>query len=171
MMFSKTMAMALAATMVCAAQAAGAEKSGSFTSIASLQHDYSAVEHPDGTIFAGPIEGTSTVVESSGGGPFAAGGHSLVKCVAYGKRSAAGLDIETACATTDADGDRLNTFSKRHAGDVDAGGGGEGSIELLGGTGRYAGVTGRCTYETDYLAGNRAITTARCMWRKSGDEN
>lgn len=170
MIFGRIMAMALAAAAVCAAQAAGAEKSGSFTSIASLQHDYSTVEHPDGTIFGGPIEGTSTVVESSGG-PFAVGRHSHVKCVAYGKRSAAGLDIETACTTTGADGDRLYMFSKRRAGDVEAGGGGEGGIELLGGTGRFAGATGRCAYETDYLAGNRAITTARCTWRQSADGN
>ena len=166
MIFNRTMAMAMAATVAFAAQAASAENSGSFTSITSLQHDYSAVEHSDGTIFGGPIEGTSTVVKSSGG-PFAAGGHSLVKCVAYGKRSAAELDIETVCTTTAADGDRLYMRSKRRAGDVEAGGGGEGSIELLGGTGRYAGVTGRCTYETDYLAGKRAITTARCTWRQS----
>lgn len=166
MIFNRTIAMAMAATVALAAQAAGAEKSGSFTSITSLQHDYSAVEHPDGTIFGGPIEGTSTVVESSGG-PFAADGHSLVKCVAYGKRSAAGLDIETACTTTGPGADRLYMVSKRRTGDVEAGGGGEGSIELLGGTGRYAGVTGRCAYETDYLAGNRAITMARCTWQQS----
>lgn len=166
MMFSRVVAMALAAATACAAQAAGAENSGSFTSIASVEHGYSTVKQGDRTFFGGPIEGTNTVVESSGGS-FVVGEHSHVKCVAYGKRSATGLEIESACTMTGTDGDQLYIFSKRSAGDIKEGGGGEGGMELLGGTGVYAGVTGRCAYKTDYLASNRLISTLRCKWRKS----
>ena len=76
MMFGRAAAVALVAAVGCAAPAAGAEKSGSFTLIGSFQHDYSAVEHADGTIFGGPLEGTGTIVESSGG-PFA-GAHTAM---------------------------------------------------------------------------------------------
>ena len=166
MNFSRTWVVALAAAAVGAASAAGADPGGTFTLVASLQHDYRTVEHLDGAFFGGPIEGTSTVVESSGGA-FAVGGHSLVTCVAHGTRSAAGLEIETACTLTGADGDQLYMLAKRQSGDVEAGGGGAGGIELRGGTGTYAGVTGRCAYANDYLAGNRVISTARCEWQQS----
>ena len=163
MMFSRAAVVALVAAVGCAAPAAGAEKSGSFTLIGSFQHDYSAVEHADGTIFGGPLEGTGTIVESSGG-LFAAGAHSHVKCVAYGRSSAAGMDVESACTMTGVDGDRLYLWAKRDTGDV---AGGEGSLEVQGGTGRFAGVTGQCAYESGLLAGNWVVTTSRCQWRQS----
>ena len=64
------------------------------------------------------------------------------------------------------EGASLYMLAVRRAGDVEAGGGGEGSYELLGGTGRFDGVGGTCDYETDYLAGDRFVTIARCAWEK-----
>ena len=40
--------------------------------------------------------------------------------------------------------------------------GGQGQLELTGGTGVYVGLAGRCTYETEYLANNQVITTTDC---------
>ncbi len=144
---------------------AGAEESGSFSMIRVQVQDYTAFDHADGSIFGGAIEGTSTILESSGG-PFAEGEHSVSTCVAYGKRGAAGMDVEVPCATTDASGNRLDSLSKRVAGGVEAGGGGPGRMELTGGTGKYAGISGSCGYEVGYLAGKWLVLMADCTWRR-----
>lgn len=149
-----------------AARTAVADESGRFTALASLVADYTMIEHPGGTIVGGTSAGTNTILEGSGG-PFAAGEHSHVTCVVYGKRSTAGLALEAPCTSTTAAGDRLYSISKRSAGGVEAGAGGAGSLELLGGTGKFAGVTGACTYQTDYLAEGRVVTMSDCKWRRS----
>ncbi len=160
-------AAAFAATAIwCAAPTAAADESGSFTALASLVADYTTIEHPGGTLVGGASAGTNTILESSGG-PFAAGEHSQVTCVVYGKRSAAGLDLEASCTSTAAGGDKLYSISKRSAGGVEEGAGGAGSLELVGGTGKFAGVTGACTYRTAYLAEGRVVTMSDCKWRRS----
>ena len=163
-----TIAAALAAAAVCAAQPAAAEESGDFAALGSFVHDYTELEHGDGAFFGGVAEGTNTVTESSGA-PFAPGDHSHAVCVVFGKRSAAGLDLSAPCTQTDADGDSYYTLSKRIAGDVDAGGGGEGAMTMVGGTGKYAGLSGSCAYDVDYLAGDRLVFTMHCAWRRDGD--
>ena len=142
-----------------------AQQSGAFKAIANYVRHFSTLEHAGETVFGGMLEGSVTILESSGG-PFVAGGHSVSKCLAYGKRSAAGLDLETPCTIADPSGDRLYLLAKRSAGDVKAGSGGEGHFELMGGTGAYAGLAGRCAYKTDYLTNNRVVTKTDCMWRK-----
>lgn len=41
---------------------------------------------------------------------------------------------------------------------------GGGRWELRGGTGRYEGITGRCTYQTQYLEGGRVVAAGTCEW-------
>ncbi len=161
-------ALVVAAGMSCGAQIAVADESGSFTAIASMIRNYTTIEHAGGTIIGGVSEGTYTVLESSGG-PFVAGEHSQVTCVIHGKRSAAGIDLVSPCTSTTAAGDKSYLVSKRSAGDVEEGGGGIGSLELVGGTGIYAGVTGTCTYQTDYLANDRFVTMTDCTWQRSAE--
>ena len=74
------------------------------------------------------------------------------------------MGLEAPCTLTNASGDRLYVVSKRSEGDIEAGRGGEGRVEFMGGTGKYAGVTGDCPYETDYVADNQAITMMECAW-------
>ncbi len=157
-------ALSVAAGLLFPACAAAGE-SGDFRMILVQFPDYTTFDHGGGSVFGGPLEGTATVLRSSGG-PFVEGGHGASTCVAYGKRSDAGLDLEVPCATTDASGDRLDTLSKRSAGDIGEGGGGAGRLELLGGTGKYAEVRGSCTYDVAYLAGRRLVLTADCDWRR-----
>lgn len=132
---------------LCAGQPAGAEESGSFEIVENYVHDYTTLEHAGRTITAGPVEGTATVLKSSGA-PFAEGGNWRIACVAYARSSDAGLDLEAPCTLTAESGDTVYLLAERRAGDVAAGGGGRGVQRILGGTGRYAGVTGECPYTT-----------------------
>ena len=165
MSLSGRVAAAVAAAVVYAVQPAAAEESGTFTTLSSMTTEYTTIAHGDGTVIGGAAHGTSTTLESSGG-PFVEGTHSETTCVVYGKRSAAGTDLEAACTTTTSAGDELYSISKRSAGDVAEGGGGAGDLVLVGGTGEFSGVTGSCTYDVDYLANNRYVSRLECAWRR-----
>ena len=158
-------ALAIAAWLLIPNGIAAAGESGTFSMVRVSIAEYTTVEHGEGSAFAGPLEGTSTVVRSTGA-PFVEREHSVMRCVAYGKQSDAGMDLEVPCAATDADGDRFDTLAKRTAGGVEAGGGGRGAMVLTGATGRYAGISGTCEYDVAYLEGKWLVLLADCAWRR-----
>lgn len=146
------------------ARTAVAEESGSFTALYSFARDDTTIEHAGGKVTGGALTGTSTVLQSSGA-PFVEGSNSNVACITYVRMSEDGIDLKAPCTSVDADGDRIFTMSMREAGDIQEGGGGLGSSEIIGGTGKYAGISGSCSYETEYLPDNRIVTSARCDWK------
>lgn len=158
-------ALVAATGLLCAAHVAAAEESGSVRLIRTYVQDYTTVDHDGVTYTAGTLEGVVTILESSGG-PFVAGAHDSATCVAYVKRSEAGFDLEVPCEATAPSGDRWYTLSERRAGDIEAGGGGPGDMKIVGGTGAYAGMSGSCTYDVDYLPGDWVIMIADCTWQK-----
>ena len=156
--------LAFASSVACVAPLAAGE-SGEFAFLESVVHDYTVLEHAGQTITGGPLEGTGVVVESSGA-PFAEGASYRATCLVHAKKSDAGIDLEAACTFTDADGDSWYAMAGRRAGDVEAGGGGQGNQRIVGGTGKYAGVAGNCPYTTGYLPDNWLVSTSACEWRK-----
>ena len=149
----------------CAAGPTAAGESGTVELVTSFVRDYVTFDHADGTVTGGTLRGTTTVTASSGG-PFVEGESSLVMCLVYGTRTDAGMDLAAPCTNTDTSGDTWFWMARRTAGDTEPGGGGEGLRELLGGTGKYVGVSGACTYSTRYLAENRSVSMASCEWRR-----
>ncbi len=161
----------IAATFIAAsavtwpADAATAGESGSFKLLNSFVRDYTVLEHAGETVTGGQLQGTATVIEGSGG-PFADGASYRLTCVVYGKRSDAGLDLEAPCTHTDSEGDSWYVVATRRAGDTEVGGGGQGIRRIVGGTGKYADVTGVCPYTTSYMPDDWAVSTAVCEWQK-----
>ena len=150
---------------VCAAQTAFAEERGTYELIATQVRDYTTLEHAGRTITGGSLQGTASIVATSGG-PFADGANYRVSCVVYVKKSDAGLDLEAPCTMTDEAGNALYVLAERRAGDVAAGGGGTGIHRILGGTGKYAGIVGGCPYTTSYLPDKWIVTRGTCTWRR-----
>ena len=74
----------------------------------------------------------------------------MVLSLERGDGSDGGMDLEAPCAAPDASGDKSFALSKRSAGDTETGGGGDGRQEIVGGTGKYAGITGSCTFTVEY---------------------
>ena len=140
--------------------------SGSYESVTSLTTDYARSEQGEVTITGGSSTGTQTIIKSSGG-LFREGSSTLFGCIVYAKKSPAGLDLEASCNSTDSSGDKLFSLAKRKIGDVTPGGGWTGMTTIQGGTGKYAGVTGTCSYKIDVLSANRLVTLAKCQWQKS----
>ena len=164
---AKTLAAALVAgaATTCAAHTAAAEESDSFRFVRTYVQDYVTIDHAGGSVTGGPLQGTITVMESSGA-PFVADTHARVTCVVYAKSTEAGIDLDAPCTMTAPSGDTWYTHSKRRAGTVEAGGGGPGTMEIQGGTGVYAGIGGRCTYEVEYLPDNWVAMIADCTWQR-----
>ena len=154
-----------AATFVCRAGSAAAEESGSFRMLMSGVHDYTTIDHAGAKVSGGSLTGTAALVRSSGGA-FAEDAIHIVTCVAYAWVSEADTDVRGACTLTDVSGDTWFARAQRRVGDIEQGSGGEGRWDLVGGTGKYVGLEGGCRYDTEYLPGNRLVSTAECTWRK-----
>ena len=158
-------ALVAGASIMCAAHVAAAEESGTLRIIRTYVQDYTTIDHAGGSVTGGPLEGTVTVLQSSGS-PFVAGTHARITCVVYAKNTAAGIELDAPCTMTAPTGDRWYTHSKRRAGTVEAGGGGPGTMEILGGTGVYAGISGACTYDVGYLPDSWVAMIADCTWQR-----
>jgi hypothetical protein len=143
----------------------GYAESGTYSQVVSLVTNYTKSERGSETAIGGSSSGTVTTIHSSGG-PFIEGSSGLFECIVFAKRSGTGMDLEAPCTSTDSSGDKVFSVAKRKAGDVNPGGGGEGRSELLGGTGKYSGITGSCEYRADYLAGNHVVTISKFQWQK-----
>ena len=157
-------ALATVAGFLGSASTLAADEGGTFSVLRSYVRDHATLEHAAGTTSVGTLEGTVTT-QASSGEPFTEGEHSLVRCVFYAKSTAEGVSLEAPCTTTDGSGNRWYTLSQRSAGDTATGGGGEGRWELMEAPGKYAGVTGTCTYNTSYLAQDRVVTEASAPGR------
>ena len=157
---------AFVAVILTVAPAAFAQESGSFRALHSYQHTYITVDHGDRTFTGGIVNGTRTIIESSGG-PFAAGAHSVSECLVFSRSADGGISLEAPCTDTDVSGDITYTRAVRKQGDVTVGGGGEGVWELLGGTGAYRNITGSCSYDTEYIKGGFVVALADCAWSRS----
>ena len=93
------------------------------------------MEFSDYSVTAGSVDGTSTIITSSGG-PFVVGESGIYSGVIYAKKSADGMDLEGPGVTTDSSRDKWFWVARRKAGDQEAGGGGAGRQEIVSGTGR-----------------------------------
>lgn len=156
------LAMTISACLVCVAEAA---ESGRFRLIENHRHEFTVMDHAGAKVTAGPMHGTATVVRSSGG-LFEEGEHYVSTCLVYARRSREGLDLESACKFTNNARETFYALARRRAGDVESGGGGKGVQKLVGGTGKYSGLTGECPYTSRYLPGNWIVSTGDCTWSR-----
>ena len=153
---------------LCAAQMASADhhvKSGTYEFVLSAVTDFTVVKQLDHVVRAGTLDGTVTIIKSSGG-PFEAGSSGTLSGLLYLKKSAAGIDLESPGAITDSSGDTWYAVARRSAGDQAVGGGGAGRQEIAGGTGKYEGITGTCEYMVDFLVDNRVVGRGTCQWQR-----
>ena len=163
--FGGAAALAVAAGLAFGAGSALAAESGTFEFYESAVHDYSTMKHADADVTVGPLHGTATIVKSSGG-PFREGANFGATCLVYARKTKKGVHLEAPCAFTDAAGDKLWLIARRSMGDIQVGGGGRGVQRIVGGTGKYAGVTGNCPYRTDYLPDKWLVSKSTCSWSR-----
>ena len=139
--------------------------SGTFDFLGSAVAVPTSVQMGDTTVTARGGNGTLTFIRSSGG-PFTEGASGNIQVATFSKKSPTGFELEADVVATFSAEDTLLLLFKRRTGDLAAGTSGEGSLQLTGGTGRFAGVTGQCKYKVDNLAANWNVTLAKCQWSR-----
>ena len=150
-----------------AGTAQGAE-SGKFSMllVATATYEDATIKHLEGKVFAGVLKGIAQVTKSTGD-PFPMGMHFDVKCVVYGRTPPEGVDLQTSCTGADIGDPNVLLYltGRRVGGTVEKGGGGVGTMELIGGTGPFEGITGNCSYDASYLGAKRNVTLMECGWK------
>ncbi len=146
--------------------AAVAGDEGTVRFLRSYVQDYTTIDHAGAQVTGGTLKGVVTIIDASDG-PFAPGAHSPVTCIVTSKASGQDFKLEAPCTAQSASGDQWYTLSTRDSGDIETGG--AGTLELAGGTGAFAGVTGSCTYDVSYLEGDWTAMIADCTWRRETD--
>jgi hypothetical protein len=119
----------------------------------------------DTTITARSGSGTITFTRSSGG-PFVEGASGTAQFASFSKKTPTAFELEADGLATFSSEDTLQLLFKRRTGDLAAGSSGEGTLQFVGGAGRFAGVNGQCKYKVDNLSGNWQVTTGKCQWSR-----
>ena len=97
---------------------------------------------------------------------FKVGENAFFEGIANIQKSSKGMDLQsfnTSTLSTNSD-DKIFSENIRKAGDVKKGG--AGTSKTVGGTGKYAGITGECEYTVNYLPKNKASTIFECSYTK-----
>ncbi len=145
---------------------ADAQETGSFHILQSYVQDYTTIDHAGAVVTGGSLVGTSTVLESSGP-PFVKDENGIVRCLVFVRAVQGEVpDLEAHCTVTDSSGEELYLLARRKDGDVAAGSGGAGRFRIMGGTGKYDGLSGECPYDTWYLPEKRTVSSSKCTWQR-----
>lgn len=155
----------LVAGVVSASAAADGDE-GTLRFLRTYVQDYTTIELADTQVTGGSLEGVVSIIDASDG-PFSPGAHFRVTCIVTSTTSGQDFTLEAPCTAGDASGDQWYTISRRDSGDIDTGGGG--SLELAGGTGAFAGVTGSCTYDVSYLDDGWVAMITNCTWQQQAE--
>ena len=140
--------------------------SGTYKAVFSGSSNMATISMPEGKATSGSLSGTETVIKSSGA-PFLEGESVTGDCVLYLERIQAGTNLSGRCTMIHSvSGDELYFSNSRKVGDTNAGSGGEGKSTMVGGTGRYAGISGSCGYVVKYLPDNKFAAIQQCEWSK-----
>lgn len=143
----------VALSLIVLAQSAAADEAAKASITMELRRADTAIEHVDGHRLAGKVEGTVTIEGRSN--PTACVGHAHVTSAAF--------HATIWCTMTAADGDRLFMMLER-SGDGVIEDGGEGTLTIQGGTGKYAGMEHACPYVASHLPDRRMLVEAACNW-------
>lgn len=136
-------------------------ESGTVDIVLSANSNAYAVQMGDTIVTARGGNGTVTFFHSSGP-PFVEGASATVQYAGFSKKTPSGLELEADGVATFSSEDILLLLFERRSGDL--GTSGEGTLHLMGGNGRFAGVNGQCRYKMDDLPGEWNVTSAKCQW-------
>ena len=152
---------AIAAAPLLVAAAAAAGEKGTSESVFVGTNSYQTIELGEGrSATAGPLSGAAIITK--GGGLFPEGSAATWECVVYVEQGPEGIDLRAPCVATDVEsGDKYFSVYVRTTEQLEEG---EGRAKITGGTGKYEGLTGDCTYHITYLPGHQSVTTTRCEW-------
>jgi hypothetical protein len=157
---------AATAWLCCLAALPGYAASGTVDLVISTVSIAHSVEMADTTVTASGGSGTLTLGHSSGR-PFEEGASATIQYAGFSKKTPSGLNLEAdGVATFSPDDSLLVVFERKSD---DPGPSNEGTLHLVGGSGRFSGVSGECRYQSEDKAesANVNVTVAKCEWTYS----
>tara|TARA_A100001011_G_scaffold56386_1_gene55387 strand:- start:3870 stop:4361 length:492 start_codon:yes stop_codon:yes gene_type:complete len=141
------------------------EGSYEFSNVGS--HNLAKVNTLDGTVTGGKLEGISIIMKSKGN-LYQVGQNSETTCIILSKKESKSKNsvLEAFCESTDIEtGDKTFTYNIRKEGTADTGSKGSGKQTIIGGTGKYKGISGECNYTVKYLPNNKLATVGTCDYK------
>ncbi len=135
-------------------------ESGTVEIALSFKANVYAVQMGETTVTASGGDGTLTFIHSSAR-PFVEGASAAVHYASFSKNTPSGLELEADGVATFSPEDTLLLLFERRSDDT--GTSGEGSLRLMGGSGRFAGIDGQCKYKADDVPGDWNVI-ANCQW-------
>ena len=130
-------------------------------------HNLAKVNTLDGTVTGGKLEGISIVMKSKGN-LYQVGQNSENTCIILSKKESKSKnsELEAFCESIDLEtGDKTFAYNIRKEGTVDRGSEGQGKQTIIGGTGKYKGISGICNYTVKYLPNNKLTTIGTCDYK------
>ena len=140
-------------------------ESGKYSTYSVCDYDKSEINSNNKTIMSIFFECVATVIKSDNN-LFKVNDNSFGVTIATIIKSSKGMDLTSYNTITSASNPDDKIFSEniRKAGDVKSGG--KGKSILVGGTGKYAGITGECEYIVKYLPKNKINGIFDCSYTK-----
>lgn len=127
----------------------------------TIKSDYSSLDYDGGKIMVGMLDGVAEVHSSITGK--LPNGLYRQRCAVRIHKSSLGLDLTSNCVMTDSGGDTISLSGHRGAGEVQEGGGGDGKLTLVSGTGKFAGISGQCVYNVSWLPDQWISVESNCV--------
>jgi len=140
-------------------------ESGKYSISAVCDINKTEIDTNNKTIMSIYFDCISTVIKSDNN-LFKVGENSFVEVIANIQKSSKGMDLQsfnTSTSSTNSD-DKIFSENIRKAGDVKKGG--AGTSKIVGGTGKYVGISGGCEYTVNYFPKNKTTTIQNCSFKK-----
>ncbi len=150
----------VAAGLFSLVSAPGHAETGAVDIVLSAISNVYSVQMGDTIVTARGGNGTVTFMHSSGR-PFVEGASGTVRYASFSKNTPSGFELEADGVVTFSSEDTLLLLFERRL--DDPGTSGDGTLRLMGGSGRFAGVNGQCQYKRDDLPGDWNVI-AKCQW-------
>tara|TARA_Y100001954_G_C15483942_1_gene441818 strand:+ start:157 stop:633 length:477 start_codon:yes stop_codon:yes gene_type:complete len=140
-------------------------ESGNYSTHSVCDYDKSEINSNNKIIMSIFFECVSTVIKSDNN-LFKVNDNSFGNTIATIIKTSKRMDLTSYNTITSASNPNDKIFSEniRKAGDVKSGG--KGKSILVGGTGKYAGITGECEYTVKYLPKNKINGIFDCSYKK-----
>ena len=116
---------------------------------ADMLHEFIDFPFLEGRAMGGRTAGEYTV-SGGGSGLLSVGETGSIECLVNSLPVSGGIALISPCTMTAKNGDMLFALATRNTGTIGAGGGGFGTIAIVGGTGGFDGAAGQGIYETGY---------------------
>ena len=142
-------------------------ESGTFSSSAVCEYDKSAINTNNKMVISLYFDCISTVTKSDNN-LFVANDNSYGNLMANIIKTSDSMDLTgygTITSSTNSN-DKMFTENIRRVGDIKTGTGGKGKSKIVGGAGKYLGITGECSYVVTYHTNNKMSSVQDCTFKK-----